>query len=178
MEIAILSDSHDNLSLLIQSIDFIVKRDIQTLIHCGDITRPQTLDEISQRFPGKVFVSAGNADIDRTSFIQLSQERENLSFFHSVGEVFLDNFSVGFCHFPKRAKELCKTKKYHVVFYGHTHRPWEEYIEGIPLINPGTVGGVFQRATFAIYHTQKRAAELIALQGRGFVSMHTPRENT
>jgi predicted phosphodiesterase len=47
-----------------------------------------------------------------------------------------------------------------IIFYGHTHKPWIEEKNNTKLVNPGTLGGVFSRATFAVYDTEKIEPEL------------------
>jgi predicted phosphodiesterase len=47
-----------------------------------------------------------------------------------------------------------------IIFYGHTHKPWIEIKNGIQIVNPGTLGGVFTPATFAVWDTDKREPEL------------------
>ncbi len=51
-----------------------------------------------------------------------------------------------------------------IIFYGHTHKPWIEEQNQIKIVNPGTLGGVFQKATFALYDTGDRKLELKILE--------------
>jgi predicted phosphodiesterase len=50
-----------------------------------------------------------------------------------------------------------------IVFYGHTHEPWIEERRGVKVINPGTLGGVFANATFAVWDTEKKDIKLMIL---------------
>ena len=43
-----------------------------------------------------------------------------------------------------------ETKKLNYIFYGHNHKPWIENKTDAQIINPGTLGGVFQKSTFAV----------------------------
>ena len=63
MKIAIISDTHDNLPNFKKAIDWIKKQGIKTIIHCGDVACPETLDSALTDFSGQVFVSLGNADV-------------------------------------------------------------------------------------------------------------------
>jgi len=47
-----------------------------------------------------------------------------------------------------------------IIFYGHTHKPWIEEKNGVKLVNSGTLGGVFQKATFAVWDTDQDEPEL------------------
>ena len=51
-----------------------------------------------------------------------------------------------------------------VLFYGHTHKPWQEESAGTWLVNPGTLGGVYYPATFALYDPLNNTWELKNLQ--------------
>jgi hypothetical protein len=62
---------------------------------------------------------------------------------------------IAFTHFPEIARKLSETKKYDIVFYGHTHKPWEENIGKTRMVNPGNLAGIFYKATFAIYNDGK-----------------------
>lgn len=72
---------------------------------------------------------------------------------------------IAFCHFPDEARKLAATGDYGLVFYGHTHQPWiEKSANGCQLINPGTLGGLFQKPTFAFYDTESNNLELKILE--------------
>ena len=44
-----------------------------------------------------------------------------------------------------------ETRGVHVVCFGHTHQPLaEQRSDGMWLLNPGTVGGVYNKATYAV----------------------------
>lgn len=98
------------------------------------------------------------------------------------GEIELNGIKIAFTHTPNNAKTLAQTGKYDYVFYGHTHKPW---IEQIPitnkqtpnksqiinpkssitnLVNPGTLAGMFYKATFAVLDTITTKLELKILE--------------
>ena len=74
-----------------------------------------------------------------------------------------NNIKIAFTHYLDKAKKLAETKRYNYVFYGHTHKPWEEEINSTKIINPGTLAGVWNRSTFAILDTKIKKVELIIL---------------
>ncbi|MBI4837164.1 MAG: metallophosphoesterase family protein [Candidatus Portnoybacteria bacterium] len=67
---------------------------------------------------------------------------------------------IAFTHFPHPAEDLAKGEKYDIVFYGHTHKPWEEKIGRVRLVNPGNLAGQFYKPSFAIYDTGANRLEL------------------
>ena len=152
MRIAVISDSHDNLPNLKKALDFIKKEKIKIIIHCGDISTPETLEEIAKNFKGKIHYVFGNAD--KGKFEEDKKE---------FGEIKIAGKKIAFCHFPEKAEELAKTG-YDIVFYGHTHKPWEEVIGKTRLVNPGNLTGLWYKGTFAVYDPKTNKLELKILE--------------
>ena len=181
MKIAIISDSHDNLPNFKKAIDWIEKEKIKTIIHCGDINSPAGLKEATQNFSGKIHLVFGNMD-DSLLFSRAISEKtiKNAIFYGEIGEIEKGNKKIAFCHFPESAKKLALSGKYDLVFYGHTHKPWEEKIGAFnklstnpelhrrvgkcKLVNPGNLEGLFYKATFAVYDTKDDKLELKILE--------------
>ena len=161
-KIAIISDSHDNPVRIDQMFKILKEKNIKTIIHCGDVCSFKILNHLSKNFKGKIYLSIGNVDTDH-KINQKKNNLTNLKIFSKFGELKLNNLNIAFVHFPKKAKELASTKKYDFIFYGHTHKPWEEKINNSRLINPGTLAGLFNRSTFAILDTKTKNVELIIL---------------
>lgn len=159
MKIAIISDTHDNLVNLNKALDWIMKQEIGLIIHCGDVTSKETLLEFVEKFKGKIHIVFGNIDADFWRDEDLSSYK-NLIVHGESGELTIDDKKIAFCHRPEQAKELASLNKYDLVFYGHTHKPWEEKINNTLLVNPGTLGGMFQKATFAVYEPLTGRLEL------------------
>ena len=157
-KIAIISDTHGNLPKTKKVIDFLNKENISFIIHCGDIGSPQFLKEALKGFKGEAIGVLGNMDIRDVYSI------EGVTIYNEVGEVEISGKKIAFTHFPERAKELAEKNKYDFIFYGHTHKPWEEKIKNCRLINPGNVAGVFYRSTFAIYSFKEDKLELKILE--------------
>ena len=65
-----------------------------------------------------------------------------------------------FLNFHACMAKILPKEKVDIIFHGHTHKPWAEEKEGVKIINPGTLGGVFTPATFAIWDTAKEEPEL------------------
>ncbi len=177
MKIAIISDTHDNLANLKKAASWIIKEKIKILIHCGDIFKLETLKEGLKEYRGKIYIIFSKADADfsripEDSFKNLPKSK----IWEELGQIKLDKKKIAFCHFPEIGKDLAKTQKYDLVFYGHTHKPWEEKIGAFDklstnpepgrrvgktrLVNPGNLAGIFYKPTFAIYDTKTDKLEL------------------
>ncbi|OGZ63924.1 MAG: hypothetical protein A3A98_03100 [Candidatus Staskawiczbacteria bacterium RIFCSPLOWO2_01_FULL_40_39] len=162
MKFAIVSDTHDNMANFNKVIDFLNVQKIDRMLHCGDICNQDTIEEAEKNFKGEIIFVRGNGDF-------------NLKDVPDTMEVDLGNKKVAFIHYPDLAKKLAESGKYDLVFYGHTHRPWEERILVSPkpngegggncrLVNPGEVAGQRFKPTFAIYDTETDKLELKILE--------------
>lgn len=161
MRIAIISDTHDNLATLNKAIAWINKNDIQKIIHCGDIASFETLQELSRLYAGEIQLVFGNMDDDYSLSETLkSHPLANVIAHRKIGIINIDGKRIAFTHFPRMAEDLAKSEKYDIVFNGHTHKPWEEKIDGTQLINPGNLTGQFYKSSFATYDTETGQVEL------------------
>lgn len=165
MKIAIISDTHDNLVNFKKVVAWLNEEKIKLLIHCGDICAPITLKEGLSDFLGKAHIVFGNVNGDQYRITQLSyQEPEKIKVHGELGEIEVAGKKIAFLHSPKFARGLAFTQKYDLVFYGHTHQPWEEKIGKCKLVNPGNLAGLLYKATFAIYDTKEDKLDLIILE--------------
>lgn len=170
MKIAILSDSHDNVPNVEKALKYINDRKIKIIIHCGDLSAPSVLTKvIVPNFKGEFHMVHGNVG-DRELLEEVAKKYPNVTIYGDVGELKIDNKNIAFTHFPDQARKLAETGKYDLVFYGHDHKPWEEKIKSLIanrqllLVNPGTLAGMFYKATFAIYDTKTDKLELKILE--------------
>ena len=150
MKIAVVSDTHNNLGNFKKAIDWVKKEKIKLILHCGDISSQETIDEAKKYFGGEIKFVKGNADWEMDL-----PDKADLEF---------DGKKIAFAHFPDIAKKLAQSGKYDAVFYGHTHRPWDEKVGECHMINPGELAGQFNKPTFAVYDTKTGKLELKILE--------------
>jgi putative phosphoesterase len=151
MKIAIVSDTHNNWVNFKKAIEWIKSENIQLILHCGDISSQETIDDAKKEFDGEIKFVKGNADW-------------NLDDLPGELEFELDNKKIAMVHFPDKAKKMAQSGKYDLVFYGHTHRAWDEKIGKCHIVNPGELAGQFYKATFAVYDTTTEKLELKILE--------------
>ena len=159
MKFAIVSDTHDNINNFNKVIDWLDKENIGLILHCGDICNQETIDEAVKSFKGEIKFIRGNGDFELTD---IPEEME----------IELDGKRISFVHYPNIAKKLAELRnpsrpsgqEYDLVFYGHTHRPWEEKVGNCRLVNPGELAGQRFKPTFAIYDTETDKLELKILE--------------
>ena len=161
MKIAIISDTHDNLANLKKALLLIEKEKVKMLFHCGDIFSSKTLDKIFNSFSGKIFVVLSEPDQNYIKNPEkLFGKKKRIKIWKDSGEIKIGNKKIAVTHTPELAESLAFQKGYHLIFYGHTHKPWEEKIGETRLINPGNIAGIFYRPTLAIFDTKKETIEL------------------
>jgi len=188
MKIAIISDIHDNLPNLHKCLSWCKKNKIEKIICAGDVTNSETLQTLSENFSGEIFLIRGNGELfpeeeiatyenikygGRFAIFSIADKKIGVchepSFikkFPSSGGV-AATAGVGFTGVNSPPREGWPkagvgfhNNKCDIIFYGHTHKPWIEIKNGIQIVNPGTLGGVFTPATFAVWDTDKREPEL------------------
>ena len=150
MKIAIVADTHDNWANFSKAIKWINKEKIQVILHCGDIQSQDTIDDAIKSFDGAIQFVKGNGDwgANVPDFLELE----------------IDGKKIGMVHFPAEAKKMDQSKNFDMVFYGHTHKPWDEKIGTCHMINPGELAGQFYKPTFAVYDTDTGKMELKILE--------------
>jgi len=163
MKIAIIADSHDNLVTLEQALKWIEKQKIKEIIHCGDVANSETLLELAKNFSGKINLVFGNAD-DRQRIFALAKKLENIRIYGEKGEIKRNSKKIAFTHFKNTAHQIALKNKFDLIFYGHSHKPWQEQVGRSCLVNPGNLAGLFYRPTFAVYDTKTNRLELKILE--------------
>jgi putative phosphoesterase len=98
------------------------------ILHAGDIGRPDILPELERLAP--VVAIRGNIDrrlwaanVPETAVVELDG-RSLAYMLHNLDDLTLDPVSAGF----------------HVVVYGHSHKPSTRWKDGVLYINPGSAG--------------------------------------
>ena len=125
----IISDTHGNRAAVQQLKSLCAENDY--LIHLGDGSFD--LYPLLAEFPDKIYRINGNCDFPKTGEDETILDIEGVKIFATHGHIYSAKTTL--TRLSERAKELGCT----VVLYGHTHRAREDEIDGITLINPGTM---------------------------------------
>lgn len=166
MKIAIISDIHDNTTNLKKCFSVCKEEKIEHAICCGDVTNIETLDLICKKFGDKLFLVKGNAEIYNENDIK---KYPKINYAGKIGYWTINDANlpvdkkIGACHEPYLIDKVLEKGKCDIVFYGHTHKPWEMNKKNTRIINPGTLSGMFTIATFAIWDTEKNNLQLKTL---------------
>jgi putative phosphoesterase len=161
MKIAIISDIHDNLVRWEEAAEIIKKEKITIGICCGDVTSLDTLKEVAKPFK-TLHLAVGNGDYGIKNAMGLIPE--NVEAHGNVGVVKLADKKIAFCHYDWLAEKLFDSRNYDLIFYGHTHTPWERRDGEFLILNPGEIAGQFGKASFAILNLDNSKSELKLLK--------------
>jgi putative phosphoesterase len=161
MKIAVISDIHSNMGNIALAKKIIDEEKIRTVICCGDIQSEEVFRELDS-WKQQVYLALGNVDkeLERKLDAGLIWP-EHLKYYPDYGEMTIAGKKVAFCHFKVRAFKLAEKQKWDIIFYGHTHTPWEEKVGKTILLNPGEITRHFGKPTFAIYDFAKMKAKLV-----------------
>ncbi|MDP2709456.1 MAG: YfcE family phosphodiesterase [bacterium] len=160
MKFLVISDIHDNLVNLEKCLNWGRGEGVENAICCGDVANAETLKYLADNFQS-IYLVRGNLEIYGESEIK---KYNNINYLGRFGTFEIDGRVVGLCHEPWYIKSVLRIKPCRVVFYGHTHEPWIAEKDGAVTANPGTLGGVFNKATFAVWDSLSGQLELKILE--------------
>lgn len=161
MLVAIISDIHNNEVNLQKVLEYCKEKEIDTIICCGDLASDETLELMNDNFSGTIHYTFGNMDNEQLRSFKFADQYRNTILYKDFGETVIDKKRIAFVHFPEDARVLAGSQKYDFVFYGHTHKPWEEMIGDCKVLNPGNVAGEVYLPTFAVWNTTDVKFELL-----------------
>ena len=135
-KIIVVSDSHGNRKAL-DSLDGIFSES-DMIVHLGDTSSDGGY--IRGRYPDKTVVINGNCDIMSVGESERIINCEGVNILACHGHIYSVKSTLS--RLAKRAKELdCR-----LALYGHTHDARETEIDGVTLLNPGTLSRYSQKS--------------------------------
>lgn len=160
MKVAVISDSHDNITKLDGAMSHLKTADV--VIHCGDLCAPFVVRRLGEGL-GEVplHVVWGNNDGDPFLIGKVAAGFPHVSLHGVLAEFEVDGLKVAANHYPRIARGLALSRQYELVCYGHDHTANEEWVEDCLLLNPGDLMGMNGRSTLAIVDTSDRSVEWI-----------------
>ncbi len=162
MDVAVLSDSHDNIWKLAAALPHLKAADV--VIHCGDLCAPFVVKQIGEGLDTTpVHIVWGNNDGDRYLISRVSDRYSNIRLHGPMAELDLQGRQIAVNHYPQVARGLAHSGKYDLVCYGHDHTANEERINGCLLLNPGEVMGLNGRSGLAVVDLENLKVRWIEL---------------
>jgi putative phosphoesterase len=158
MNIAVISDIHDNLWSLQDALKGIQGCDV--LLCLGDLCSPFTISTIAEGFGGAIHVVWGNNDGDRLLIVRNADKAGNVTLHGDLAELQIGGRSIAMTHYPRIGKPLAASGQYDLVCYGHNHNRDMTWMGTTLLLNPGEVMGRFGVHSYAIYDTERGEAKI------------------
>ena len=156
MEVAILSDIHDNIWNLERALDELNKRKAQRLLFLGDFCAPFSLKQLAEGFSDPIDAIFGNNDGDQFLLATIAADHANVTLHGQFAELKIESKSIAMNHYPGIARGLAHGD-YDAVFYGHDHTPFTGEVGATLLANPGEIMGRFGSPSFGIYDTEAQS---------------------
>ena len=171
MKIGIISDIHDNLPNLRETLKELKDEKVEKVLFCGDLVSPFVIDFIVNedfQIPIEAILGNNEGDVLR---ILARIEKHNLDFTYSKDMRFLeeeiDGRKIAVYHGddPKKTEKLLSSGKFDLLCTAHNHHPKIEIVGATLLVNPGTISGyqegkITNEKSFAIYDTETNKAEI------------------
>jgi putative phosphoesterase len=162
MQVAILSDIHDNLPKLREALQYC--RSADALICCGDFCSPFVVKELAAGFVKPIHAVFGNNDGDRFRLAAVAQGFSHFQLYGEYVELELGGKVFSVNHFDNLGRAIAKGGQYDVVCFGHNHQCEITSAGRTLTINPGEIfGGLTGHSTFVLYDTITGKAERVQL---------------
>lgn len=129
MKVLIVSDSHKANLNIEKALD--KEGPVDMIIHCGDIEGAEDYLEEYANCP--LYAVAGNNDFFSKLNSEIIVNIANYRAMVTHGHYYYVSMGVS------RLVEEAKRKEVDIVMYGHTHKPHIEIVDGIMVINPGSI---------------------------------------
>lgn len=141
MKLGVLSDTHNNMANLEQALEILHREGVDVLIHCGDLTTPETACRL-QGF--RVHHVIGNGDYASGEILHALQSLDPHNTSSLTFSTELDGVRIAAAHghIPGQVEALVRSGEYAYVFRGHSHRRRDERDWPTRVINPGALGGL------------------------------------
>lgn len=132
MRILVVSDTHKDCFALSQAV--LQQPKAEVILHLGD--GQEEADEIKMKFPDRMVVAVrGNCDwgssLPATEELRLEGTRIFLTHGH-LYQVKMGYYSI-YC--------AARERKANLLLFGHTHTPYQDYDDGLYVLNPGSLHG-------------------------------------
>jgi len=159
--IGLMSDSHDNLTMIRRAVSIFNDASCDLVVHAGDFVAPFAVRELAS-LNGRFKAVFGNCDGEKTGLKMAIEpigeiQEAPFAFSHAGKEILL-------CHIDFPVSQYVASGQYDIVIFGHTHKPEVKKKGRTLAINPGETGGwLTGTSTVALLDPASLEAEIISL---------------
>ena len=163
MNIAVISDTHDNIWKLEDAMPHLHSAD--AIIHCGDLCAPFIVKKLGEGLPDKpIHIVWGNNDGDPFLISKVANNFPEVQIHGQLAQLEIEGVRIGVNHYPEIALDLARSGSYDLVCYGHDHTSHESMVGDCLLLNPGELMGMKGESTLAIIELPGKEINWITLQ--------------
>ena len=143
MILGVVSDTHNRLSNVEKIIDIFNEKNVDKVIHTGDITQAKTLSRFS-RLSCPLIGVYGNNDLEEEGLKDVA-EQNGFNFQLPPFLLKISNKKIAIFHEPEDFENFLKKEpSIQLIIHGHTHRYRNENIGKVKIINPGECAGIIR----------------------------------
>lgn len=154
MLIGVLSDTHKNLRLVRRVFDIFKSEGVDYVFHLGDVS--SDMDNLDIEYDIPIAMVAGNMDYYGNNPYERVVELGGIRFLLTHGHTLDVRYTLSYL------AEAAREKDCSFALYGHTHMGKLTNIDGIVILNPGSISeprGNSQRS-FAFIHVEESSAQV------------------
>ncbi len=160
MNIAIMTDSHNNWKALEQAVQIANEHKCEYLLFAGDLTTSPGI-KILNRFNGKVKFIWGNDENDKPDINNLVKDTTNIDLCGDLFEETIDNIKIFMTHHPRFVELAAKSGAFDLCIHGDTHIFRNDIVDGTILLNPGSLKK--EKCGFVIFNTKTKDIDEFSL---------------
>lgn len=161
MIIGIVSDSHGNSRRLKAALAEMIRRQVKTIVHCGDIGSIDNIKMLGS-VPAAIYLVAGNTD-RQIDHLESTARRYNIHFAWEVVAVAMDEdrYLVATHGDDEQVLgSLVLGQQFPYICHGHTHHLRDERIGCARVINPGALHRC-SRPTIVVLDTERDHIDVV-----------------
>ena len=165
MLIGIISDTHDNLTMIEKAVKKLNEENVALVLHAGDYISPFVIPKF-KALNAKLIGVFGNNDGDHEFLKKRFSETENCEVRGRFAEVNAEGFKIALLHGDETEllTALINCGGFDAVVHGHSHANVSGRIGKTLIVNPGEACGYLTgKATIALLDTTKREAKIVEL---------------
>lgn len=161
MIVGILSDSHGRLDAIAAALAAFKNRDVELVIHCGDI---DTVAAVTSFRDWNTHFVLGNCDCDQSG-LRMAIGEIGAQLHEPFGHLSLDSVEIAWLHGheSKLMRDLENAGTFDYLFYGHTHVVEQHRAGKTLVVNPGALHRAKVK-TCAVLDTKSRDLQAVVIE--------------
>ena len=165
MLIGVISDTHDNMSMIEKAVKKLNEEKVNLVLHAGDYIAPFVIPKF-KALNAKLIGVFGNNDGDHELLKKRFSECPNCEIRGRFAEIEVGGFKIALLHGEETEllNALINCEGFDVVIHGHVHSVGVRKKGKTLIVNPGEVCGYLTgKSTMALLNTEKREAKIIEI---------------